>query len=671
MRRLLPLALLATAAAAAAAAPDTPAAGPLELRSPDGRNTVRVAIDGEGRPTYAVLRDGAVILAPSPIGLELDTDKIGYGLAVTGADRREADDRYPIVLGRAAEGRDHYRELTVHFAETGQAPRRMDVVLRAYDDGVAFRTVLPVQPRTAAAVVRGEETEFRFPATPRCWGFNVGRFGSSHEGEFDPVAADRIREHNLFDLPFLCEAGRTAFAIAEADLTDFAGMYLTGRSDGGAGLRVRLSPTIDDPRVAVRSRVGSPIATPWRVVMLADRAGDLIGSTLLTDLSPPSRIADTSWIKPGLAAWDWWNGPSVRAVADVGTNTATAKAFVDFAAANHLPYAMIDEGWYAGAGGGGVVRAGADVTRVVPQLDLPEVIRHARERGVGIWLWANWRALDAQMEPALALYERLGVVGIKVDFMDRDDQWMVNWYDRLLEAAARHRLMVNLHGAFVPRGLTRTWPNFVTQEGVLGAEYNKWTRRITARHNVMLAYTRAMLGPTDYTPGGFRNTAPASFAIRSTLPFVQTTRTHGLALYVAYLSPVGMVSDSPDTYADSPAGLDFVREVPTSWDETRFLAGEVGEWVAVARRKGRDWYVGVLNGDSARTVSLPLAALGPAFRTDEWLDGGAPTELVARHRRIDTRRPLRLPLAGSGGAVMVLRPADQPMSGRSAAARPG
>jgi len=653
MRRFLPLALLAAPATAAVAAPDP---APLDLRSPNGRNTVRVTLDAQGRPTYAVLRDGEAILAPSPIGLELDADKVGYGLSVTGSDRREADDRYPIVLGRAAEGRDRYRELTVHLAEAGPTPRRMDVIVRAYDDGIAFRTVLPVQPRTEAAVVRGEETEFRFPAAPKCWGFNVGHFGSSHEGEFDPVDATRIREHNLFDLPYLCEAGKTAFAIAEADLTDFAGMYLTGRGDGGLGLRVRLSPSLDDPRVAVRSRVGSPIATPWRVVMLADRAGDLIGSTLLTDLSAPSRIADTSWIKPGLSVWDWWNGPNVRAVADAGTNTATAKAFVDFAAANHFPYALIDEGWYAGAGGGGLVRPGADVTRVAPQFDLPEVVRYARERGVGIWLWANWRALDARMEEALARYQGWGVVGVKVDFMDRDDQWMVNWYGRLLESAARHRLMVNLHGAFVPRGLTRTWPNFVTQEGVLGAEYNKWTRRITARHNVMLAYTRAMLGPTDYTPGGFRNATPAGFEVRSTLPFVQTTRAHGLALYVAYLSPVGMVSDSPDTYADSPAGLDFLRQVPTSWDETRFLGGEVGEWVAVARRKGRDWYVGVLNGDAPRTVSLPLAALGPAFQADEWLDGGAPTAVLARHRRIDTRRPLRLTLAGAGGAALVLRP---------------
>ena len=629
----------------------------LELQSPDGRNLVRVATDAQNRPTYSVLRDGQVILAPSPIVLELTEDRIGHDMAIAGSDRREADESYPIVVGKAAEGRDHYRELTVHFTENSAEPRRMDVVLRAYDDGIAFRTVLPVQPRTAATLVRDDQTEFRFPEAYRCWGFNTGGFGRSHEGEFDPVDTTRLREHNLFDVPFLCETGGAAFALAEADLLDFAGMYLIGRGDGGLGLRAKLSPSLDDPRVAVRTRTGSPVETPWRVVLLADRAGELLDSTLLTDLATPSRIADTSWIRPGLSAWDWWNGPSLAAVPQAGTNTETAKGFIDFAAASGLAYAMIDEGWYAGAGGGGVVRPGADVTRTAPGFDLAEVVRYGRERGVGVWLWANWRALDAQMEDALAFYEAAGVAGIKVDFMDRDDQWMVNWDSQLLAAAARHRLMVNLHGAFAPRGLTRTFPNFVTQEGVLGAEYNKWTGRITAEHNVMLAYTRGMLGPMDYTPGGFRNMTPAAFTVQSTLPNVQTTRAHGLAMYVAYLSPVGMVSDSPDTYAASPAGLDFIRQVPTSWDETRFLAGEVGEWIAVARRKGADWYVGVMNGAEGRDVALPLAELGRSFTVERWLDGAAPDAVEAGSGQVNTRRPLRLKLAPAGGAALILRPA--------------
>lgn len=652
LRRLAALALALVALPAAGAT-----AQPLELRSPDGRNAIALASDAQNRAAYTVSRNGAEILAPSPIMIDLDRDRIGYGLAVTGSERRSADERYAIPAGRFAQGRDRYNELTVHLAETGGQHRRMDVVLRAYDGGVAFRTILPVQPQTAAAIVRGEETGFNFPRPYRCWGFNVGRFGSSHEGEFDPVDTARIREHNLFDVPFLCETGQAAFLLTEADLTDFAAMYLTGRGDGGLGLRTRLSPSLDDPRVAVRTRIGRPIRTPWRVVMLADRAGEFAASTLVTDLASPSRIVDTSWIRPGRSVWDWWNGGRIARIPTPGTNTETAKAFIDFAAANGFEYAMIDEGWYAGAGGGPIVAPGVDISADAPNFSLRDVAAYAGSRHVRLWLWLNWRALDAQMEEALSLYESLGIAGIKVDFMDRDDQQMVNWYTNLFAAAARHRLMVNLHGAFPPRGLARTWPNFVTQEGVLGAEYNKWSRRITAGHNVMLAYTRNAIGPTDYTPGGFRNVAPAEFEPRNDLPFVQTTRAHGLSMYVVYDSPLAIVADNPDTYAEFPEGLDFIRAVPTTWDETRFLAGDVGQHIAIARRKGRTWYIGAMNGDTARTVQLPLTFLGRGnYQAQLWTDGPTPASLTRSTRSVAANDTLTLDLAATGGSVAILAP---------------
>jgi alpha-glucosidase len=630
------------------------AAQPFELLSPDGTNRIALQLGADGVPLYSVSRRGAGVLAPSPILLDLDADTLGHDLAITGSETARNDSRYPILAGKAAEGRDRYNQLTVHLQERAGARRRMDLVLRAYDSGVAFRTVLPVQPATAAAIVRQERTGFHFPQDYRCWGFNVGRFGSSHEGEFDPVDTARIREHNLFSLPFLCDTGTAAFALAEADLIDFAGMYLTGRGDGGAGLQLKLSPSLDDPRVAVRTRIGSPIVTPWRVVMLADKAGQLSESTLITDLSSPSRIEDTGWIKPGMASWDWWNGPVIARLPGQRTTTDVAKAFIDFSAENGLPYAMIDEGWYAGAGGGGVRRPGVDVTRWSDAINLQDVADHARAKKVGLWLWTHWQALDEQMEDALALYEKLGIAGIKVDFMDRDDQWMVNWYTKLLGAAARHHLMVDLHGAFPPRGLARTWPNFLTQEGVMGAEYNKWSRRVTARHDVLLAYTRGLLGPMDYTPGGVRNLAPADFRIRSDLPFVQTTRAHGLSMYVVYLSPLGSVADSPDAYAASPAGFDFIRQVPASWDETRFLAGETGDYIVLARRKGRTWYLGAMNGDTARTVAVPLGFLGKGQVTARlWTDGDTPDAVRTQTRRMSASDTLELPLAATGGAVAV------------------
>jgi len=645
----LALAALALLSAAPASAQQI-----LTAISPDGSNRIAIQLNGSGTPTYAVSRSGNLVIAPSPILLDLDTDTLGYNLAVTGSETASADARYPIVAGTAAEGRDHYNQLTVHFQERGGAKRKLDIVLRAYDDGVAFRTVVPVQPQTAAAIVRYERTGFYFPPTYKCWGFNVGKFGSSHEGEFDPVDLPHVRDHNLFDLPFACETGKAAFAITEADLLDFAGMYLTGRGDGGPGLQLKLSPSLDDYRIAVHTRIGSPIVTPWRVVMLADQLGKLNESTLVTNLSSPSRIEDTSWIKPGLTSWDWWSGPSIAALPGQRSTTAVAKALIDFAAANGLPYSMIDEGWYAGAGGGGVRRPGVDITKWADAINLQEVADYARSKKVRLWVWMHWQALDDQLEDALTLYEKLGIAGIKIDFMDRDDQWMVNWYTRTLGAAARHHLMVDFHGAFPPRGLARTWPNFMTQEGVMGAEYNKWSRRATSRHNVMLAFTRGLIGPMDYTPGGFRNVTPAEFRIRGDLPFVQTSRAHGLAMYVVFLSPIGAVSDSPDTYAASPAGFDFIKAVPASWDETRYLAGETGEYIVLARRKGSRWYLGAMNSETARTVTVSLDFLGKrggAMRL--WTDGARPDTPIVTEKRVADGETLTLDLAANGGAAAI------------------
>jgi alpha-glucosidase len=646
-------ALIAAAAALLWAAPAS-AQQDASVASQDGTNVIRLTVNSQGTPTYTVLRRGETVLAPSPTLLDLDANTLGYGMEITGTEQSSADATYPIVAGKAAEGRDLHNQVTVHLQERGGQKRRMDVILRAYNDGVAFRTVIPVQPATAAAIVRYERTGFHFPAAYKCWGFNVGKFGSSHEGEFDPVDTTRTREHNLFSLPFVCETGNAAFALAEADLLDFAGMYLTGRGDGGLGLQLKLSPSLDDPRIAVRTRVGSPIVTPWRVVMLADQAGKLTESNLLTSLSSPSRIEDTSWIKPGLASWDWWNGPVLAKLPGQRTSTDVAKAFIDFSAEHGLPYAMIDEGWYAGAGGGGVRRPGVDVTRWSDAIQLDKVVDYARSKGVKLWLWTHWQALDEQMEDALALYEKLGIAGIKVDFMDRDDQWMVNWYAKLLGAAARHKLMVDLHGAYPPRGLTRTWPNFMTQEGVMGAEYNKWSRRVTSRHNVTLAYTRGLLGPMDYTPGGFRNVTPGDFRVRNDLPFVQTTRAHGLAMYVVFISPLGSVADSPDTYAASPAGFDFVKRVPATWDETRFLAGATGEYIVLARRKGKEWYLAAMNAETPRSVSVPLDFLGGKGATMRlWADGGKPDALAVSSRKIGVADGIQLDLAADGGAVAI------------------
>jgi alpha-glucosidase len=404
----------------------------------------------------------------------------------------------------------------------------------------------------------------------------------------------------------------------------------------------------------------APLATPWRVVMLGDTPGALAASNLIATLGSPSTIADTSWIKPGKAAWDWWNNWAVG-IPDAGVNTATYRAYTDFAASLGLDYILIDEGWYEGSA---EWAAPSNVLKPVAKMDMPAVIGYAKEKGIGVWLWLQWEQLDRQLDEALALYESWGVKGIKVDFMNRNDQDMVAYYHKVLSKAAAHHLMVDLHAAYPPDGLVRTYPNYMTQEGVMGAEYNKWSRRVTATHNVTLPFTRGILGPMDYTPGGFRSLTPEQFdkQVRNDKPFVQTTRGQAVAMYVVYDSPVMMVADSPDAYKNADGswadGARFIGAVPTSWDETRVLAGDIGQYIVTARRKGSTWYIGAMTNESARTLEVPLSFLpGGAYQAEILQDGKDRNHLAASTARVTGGSRLKLKLAGSGGAVAVLTPA--------------
>ena len=650
---------LACAPASASAPP------PLRLESPDGRTVVTLAMHVDGFPAWAVERDGRLLIAPSPLGVQLDgNDRLGYRTDVAAVRRAETDATYELVAGKTRQARDHYRQLDVDLADP--RGRVLGVVVRAYDDGVALRYRLP-RPVQGDLVVQQDLTGFRFPRDYACHALNLGRFGTSHEGEYDPIDASRLRAHHLIDLPLVCSTGdgSTTFAIAEADLDRYAALYLAGRGDGRLGVEARLSPRPDTPHVAVRLPRAEVAAnghlTPWRVLMIGDSPGVLVESSLIASLNPPTPLQDTAWIRPGKAAWDWWSASRAPDLPGAGMNTATIRRYIDHAAALGLDYMLIDDGWYVGSSGDGRYHPEADITRAVPALDLAAVIVYARQRGVGIWLWNHWKALEPRMDAVFARYRELGVHGVKVDFMERDDQEMVAFIHRMARSAAQHRLMLDLHGMYRPTGLERTWPNLLTSEAVLGAEYNKWSRRITPGHNLTLPFTRMLLGPMDYTPGGFRNVAPERFQVVFDAPRVMGTRAHQLAMYVVYESGLQMVADSPDAYLDGSGGLapgaEFLRLVPARWDETRVLAGEIGRYIVVARRSGRDWYIGAMT-DRPRTLELDLDFLPAAdWQATLWLDGALPTDVRRVEERLDAdRRRLSLELANGGGAVLHLVP---------------
>jgi alpha-glucosidase len=372
---------------------------------------------------------------------------------------------------------------------------------------------------------------------------------------------------------------------------------------------------------------------------------------MVVNLNPPSAIADTSWIKPGKTSWDWWSGSRAENVPfKSGMNTATMKHYIDFSARNRLEYMLIDAGW--AKPGTGPNDSGSDLTQTNPNIDMPELLAHAKSKNVRLWLWAHWADIDRQIDEVFPLFEKWGVAGVKIDFMDRDDQWMVNWYRRVARKAADHKLLLDFHGAYKPDGIRRTYPNVLTREGVMGLEYLKWSARITPKHNVTIAWTRMLAGPMDFTPGGFENVTPAEFVSRSRAPMVMSTRSHQTALFVVFESQFQMLADHPGAYEDQKE-LDFLRAVPATWDETRVIAGQPVKYIVIARRRGAEWYLGGIT-DDAREIEVPLSFLGSgSYAADIYSDAPdaatQPKNSLREQRRVDGKSVLKMKLAPGGG----------------------
>ncbi|WP_413675346.1 glycoside hydrolase family 97 protein [Massilia cellulosiltytica] len=633
--RMLTLAVLAAFSGAASAA----SAGQVAVTSPNGRAVIKIARDGG---SYVVTRGGETVIAASPLGLEFDGQPDLGALVLEKVTKTSVDRAIPLVATKASSARDHYRAATLQFRDRTDATRRLLVDVRAYDDGVAFRYRID---GGAPVRLRGEKTGFMPAGDPDCL---ISVFDGAHEVPFARRKITQLDDKKGYDVPVVCTtpSGRTAYAITQADLGGYTGVSLWR---DGAGLRVQLSPVPGRAAPVYASQGG--LQTAWRVVMLGNRPGDLIASNLVGNLNPAPQ-GDFSWVKPGKAAWDWWSGPLMGMKPDM----AAYRRFIDFAAASGFPYYLIDAGWSKGANADAwVALPTTDITRTADGIDMPELVSYAASKGVGLILWAHWDHVRERMDEVLDTYARWGIKGVKIDFMSRDDQDVVEFYERVARATAQRHLLLDLHGAYVPAGLQRTYPNFITQEGVLGAEWDKMKTFVTPEHNLMLPYTRMLAGPLDYTPGGFRNVTPAAFQVRAELPFVPNTRGQELAKYVVYDSPLQMVSDDPDAYRDAE-GFDFIRKVPTAWDETRFLSGEPGKDIVLARRLGTTWYVGAMSADEgATTKRVPLDFL-PAgrYKATIWEDGATPNNVKLRATDVTPRDALALELAGAGGAVVIL-----------------
>jgi alpha-glucosidase len=639
----------------------------MSVSSPDGRLTVSLTLKTNPQPYlpgerayYEARYDGTLILTDSPLGLDfLGAAPLDRDLAVVAVGRREERSTWDNPFGALRKVPDRYNEMTVSLRERKAPGRAVELVFRAFDEGLAFRYVLPAQDALKDFVLASENTGFYFARDAAAWILNMGRFNTTNEGPYEPGRLDDIKPAAIINLPLLVAMpGGPWVALLEADLVDYAGLYVSGVPGIPHALVSRLSPSPD--RKAEQAVVGrTPARTPWRVLLVNPRPGGLIESNdILPGLCPPCAIPDTSWIKPGKSAWDWWSGSYATGVDfKPGMNTATMEHYIDFAAAHHLEYMLVDAGWAPPVPDSRL----ENVLSYYPEIDIPAVITYGKAKGVRVLLWVEWRSLDAHLEEAAALYEKWGAAGIKVDYMNRDDQEMVDFYERVVRVAAAHHLVVDFHGSYRGSGRRRTWPNLLTREGVMGLEYSKWSDRVGPVHDVTLPFTRMLAGPMDYTPGAFHNSAKGRFKAQDVAPMSQGTRAHQLAMYVVFESPLVMLSDYPESYENQP-GLDFLEKVPTVWDETRVLDGRPGEFIVIARRSGAAWSLGAMTDWSARDLEIPLSFLGPGkFEARIYADGKDAdtnaTNLEISRKRVGQGDKLRIRLAQGGGLAIILSPA--------------
>jgi alpha-glucosidase len=641
-----------------------------ELKSPDGQIAIAfrtAAVAGHasdsGRLVYSVTFRGKAAIVESAVWLDLEGQApLGRDVSIVKADASTIDETYRLVTGKASQVRNRSNALRLDLEERSGSRRSLTIEARAYDDAVAFRYIVPDQAAIRELRLKEEHTEFRLSSDATAYALLLPDARSMYESEFFRMPFSYLLQIGhpgglLVGLPLLLEEPGVAWlAITEAGLEGNSAMYLVSPSLGT--LESKLAPGVREPEICVQGTL--PHHSGWRVVQVAGDPGRLIESNVVTSLSPPSAIQDTSWIHAGRSAWDWWSG-RVDKNGKPAYTTENMKRYIDFAADAGLEYMLVDAGWQHGASNEDIITPG-DITKMNGSVDIPEVVRYAGGKGVKVWIWANWAAVDRQLEEAFPVFQKWGVVGVKIDFMSRDDQEMIGFYYRVAETAARYRLMVDFHGATKPTGMERTWPNVLGYEAVAGMEHAKWSRRDNPGHELMLPFTRMLAGAMDYTPGGFENTTNDEFVARNERPMVMGTRAHQLAMYVVYLAPFQMVSDDPLAYRDQPS-FRFIEDVPATWDETRVLNGQPGEFITMARRRGREWFLGSMTNWTARELEVPLSFLGEGrYRAEIYADaddaGRLPKNTSIRTQEVTGATRLKVRLAPGGGLAVRFVPVE-------------
>ncbi|MBD3367201.1 MAG: glycoside hydrolase family 97 protein [Candidatus Eisenbacteria bacterium] len=638
---------------------------PENLTSPSGTVTVAFHLE-DGRPFYAVTHRGRPVVLPSELGFVLGDGPFDGPFELVSTDRRSHDGTWKPVWGAFERVRNHYNELDVTLRETAGRGRTLDIVFRAYDDGAAFRYRFPEGGGRGPFEIMEERSTFRFGGDHTVW-WTVQDF-DSYEHLYRKTPLSRLEAANTpITMRF---ADGLHVSLHEADLTDYSGMTLVPADGTGLALRSALVPWPDGVKVLAEA----PCRTPWRTIQIAETPGGLVESQLIANLNEPCALDDTSWIRPMTYIGIWWGMHigkySWHEGATHGATTENAKRYIDFAARHDIPGVLI-EGWNTGWDRWG--QEGAfDYVTPYDDFDLEEVVAYARERDVSIIghheTGGDARSYENVLDDALGLYASLGVPAVKTGYagpivpsgLHHHGQWMVQHYRRVVEAAARHRIMLDVHEPIKPTGLRRTWPHMMTREGVRGMEYNAWSEGNPPEHTTILPFTRMLAGPLDYTPGIFD-----MFFEEQNRPenSVKSTLAKQLALYVVLESPLQMAADLIENYEEHPV-FAFIERVPVTWDETRVPEAAVGDYCVFVRRDNLDWYIGAVTDETGRTVTVSLDFLDPR-RTYEgtlyvdgedahWRDG--PASYAIESRTLTSDDELTLRLAPGGGAAVRLTP---------------
>src|SRR5450759_1641365 len=628
-----------------------------QLLSPDGN--VVLKIEAGNKLEWSVMFKTQPVISPSTLSLQLQTGEVfGNKAAIISAKTEKVNTTIAAINYKKAIIPNVYNQLSLNCKGD------YGIIFRAYNDGVAYRFFTKIKGQIT---IVNEEANFNFDKDYKCFIPFVRdlrgteQYIQSFEALYNEINISQFSKDTLGFLPVLIDLGnQKKVVLLEADLEDYPGMFLTVNAATDKGFNGVYAPyplaetqggysklnTMVTKRADYIAKVNGIRNFPWRAVVISDNDASLANNDMVQKLAPPSRTADASWIKPGKVAWDWWNDWNISHVDfNAGINTETYKYYIDFASANKLEYIIMDEGW----------SNNLDLMDVSPKINLKEIIDYGKQKNVDVILWASWYAVDQKMEEAFSKYAAMGVKGFKIDFMDRDDQKMVTSIYDIAKKASDYKLIIDYHGMFKPTGLQRTYPNVVNIEGVKGMENVKWTPNDDVpRYDVTIPFIRMVAGPMDYTPCAMRNATKSGFRPNNSMPMSQGTRCHQLAMYVVFEAPLQMLSDNPTAYIKEQECTDFIAKVPTVFDETVALAGSVGEYVAIARKKNNVWYIGAMTNWTERDLEIDFSFLGNGnyevaiFKDGLNADKDA-TDYKRESIRVTSDQKMNIHLASGGG----------------------